>query len=139
MNDNAKKWVAALESGEYKQAIGMLRSAADPDSFCCLGVACHVVDPERWTEGAAGGFRFMTDPASGDGAEIGMTDDVAEFMGVKSHFGHFDFHSLPGELQTRIFRATGEEANALTKINDRGGDFALIAEVLKAEPDGMFE
>jgi hypothetical protein len=39
MNDNAKKWVEALRSGRYEQGAGKLRYN---DSFCCLGVACHL-------------------------------------------------------------------------------------------------
>jgi hypothetical protein len=43
-----EKWIAALRSGEYKQAKGTLY---DPhtDSFCCIGVAGHLcgVDKER--------------------------------------------------------------------------------------------
>jgi hypothetical protein len=35
------KWTAALRSGEYKQGKGVLNSKAD-NSFCCLGVACHL-------------------------------------------------------------------------------------------------
>lgn len=32
-----EKWIAALRSGEYKQAYGTLVSG---DGYCCLGVAC---------------------------------------------------------------------------------------------------
>jgi hypothetical protein len=39
MNDNAKKWVAALRSGKYKQGSGGLKSGS---SYCCLGVACAI-------------------------------------------------------------------------------------------------
>lgn len=39
MNDNAKKWVATLRSGEYKQTKGRL---ADDFGHCCLGVACEL-------------------------------------------------------------------------------------------------
>lgn len=35
------KWVAALRSGEYKQGKCQLYDQKD-NSFCCLGVACHV-------------------------------------------------------------------------------------------------
>jgi len=34
------KWIAALRSGEYKQAEGMLR--ASEDTMCCLGVLCEI-------------------------------------------------------------------------------------------------
>lgn len=44
------KWLAALRSGEYKQATGILveetKTQEDRDvknlSYCCLGVACHI-------------------------------------------------------------------------------------------------
>lgn len=37
---NIRKWVEALESGDYRQGYNMLR---DPrGAYCCLGVACEV-------------------------------------------------------------------------------------------------
>lgn len=42
-----KKWIAALRSGRYEQGTGALRTG---NNFCCLGVACDVHDPSRWTE-----------------------------------------------------------------------------------------
>jgi hypothetical protein len=39
LNDNAKKWVAALRSGEYKQCQQRL---TDGEGYCCLGVACAI-------------------------------------------------------------------------------------------------
>lgn len=41
LNDNAKKWVVALRSGEYKQTTNQLYNA-DEDAYCCLGVACAI-------------------------------------------------------------------------------------------------
>jgi hypothetical protein len=41
-----KKWVAALRSGKYKQGKGGLRN--QHGEFCCLGVACDVMDPDAW-------------------------------------------------------------------------------------------
>ena len=35
----ARKWAAALESGDYKQTKGALRKAG---RFCCLGVLCNL-------------------------------------------------------------------------------------------------
>ena len=41
------KWIAALESGEYKQGTGVLhRVIDDKHSYCCLGVACEIVKDE---------------------------------------------------------------------------------------------
>lgn len=35
----ARKWAAALDSGEYTQCKGKLRKG---DTFCCLGVLCNL-------------------------------------------------------------------------------------------------
>lgn len=38
-------WVRALESGKYEQTSGNLKT---DEGFCCLGVACNLVDPNAW-------------------------------------------------------------------------------------------
>jgi hypothetical protein len=43
-----RKWVEALRSGKYEQASGKLRVG---NKFCCLGVLCDLVDPEKWNRG----------------------------------------------------------------------------------------
>jgi len=39
--ENIELWCAALESGEYRQGVGMLHDL-ESDVWCCLGVACDV-------------------------------------------------------------------------------------------------
>ena len=41
------KWTEALRSGKYKQFLEALRSP-ELDSYCCLGVACDIYDPDKW-------------------------------------------------------------------------------------------
>jgi hypothetical protein len=62
--ENAKKWVAALRSGKYKQ--GMYGMHRLDDSHCCLGVA-HLVmgdnrDPDAY--GAVGTWLGIPAPES---------------------------------------------------------------------------
>ena len=45
LNENAKKLVAALRSGRYRQARTKLRKA---DRYCCLGVACEISKLGKW-------------------------------------------------------------------------------------------
>lgn len=40
------KWLAALRSGEYKQGRAQLHNRAQ-NTFCCLGVACKIVAPDK--------------------------------------------------------------------------------------------
>lgn len=42
------KWLEALRSGKYTQGTSQLRSTKD--EYCCLGVLCNVIDPEKWVE-----------------------------------------------------------------------------------------
>ena len=39
-----KKWIAALDSGEYKQSDSQLQ---DEYGYCCLGVGCKVLIPDK--------------------------------------------------------------------------------------------
>ena len=39
-----KEWIAALDSGEYKQTKGKLNNK---HGYCCLGVACAVLVPKK--------------------------------------------------------------------------------------------
>ena len=60
-----KKWIAALDSGEYKQGQLQLQ---DGFGYCCLGVACKVLIPNAslWTsdEGRIRGTVPKSQPAS---------------------------------------------------------------------------
>lgn len=54
-----KKWIAALDSGEYKQGKYTLQHG---DEYCCIGVACNILIPrdkmvfselcEKWIGGS---------------------------------------------------------------------------------------
>lgn len=46
VEENRAKFLAALRSGKYQQGRERLHPGA---RFCCLGVACDVIDPEGWS------------------------------------------------------------------------------------------
>jgi hypothetical protein len=48
-----KKWMKALRSGEYSQTRGALQ---DGRGYCCLGVACEVLIPDKLKERGALGW-----------------------------------------------------------------------------------
>jgi hypothetical protein len=52
--DLKRKWIAALRSGEYRQAQNGLRTS---DGYCCLGVLCDIVDPDGWSQTNVGAYR----------------------------------------------------------------------------------
>lgn len=46
--DIKERWIAALESGEYEQGRGYLKTSAEGvDKFCCLGVLCDLYSKEQ--------------------------------------------------------------------------------------------
>lgn len=54
----AQEWIAALESGEYKQGKHQLNG---PGGFCCLGVLCDIHAKKThgvWTESDFAGHEF---------------------------------------------------------------------------------
>jgi hypothetical protein len=57
-----EKWIKALEK-DYKKGTSRLR--IDDDHFCCLGVACDLIDPSRWNvvSTISGKWRFDRDGA----------------------------------------------------------------------------
>lgn len=121
MNDNARKWVAALRSGQYKQTTGVL-SRGDKD--CCLGVACKVFlhdNPLDLTVSQATrpGYSGVT---MYDGAITGLPLKVQEWLGVPSPEGNF------GE----------DDDECLSGRNDQGASFAQIADLIEQEPYGLF-
>ena len=51
----AEKWLTALRSGKYKQAVETLYDP-DVDGFCCLGVACVLEYPLHYLKTETGRF-----------------------------------------------------------------------------------
>ena len=113
MNDNAKKWVAALRSGEYKQTTGRLHSE---DGFCCLGVACVVFIKNgghlRVTpSGDSGAFLY-------DGRNGCLPESVRDWLGMR------DLHGLLDDGRVD-----------LTKVNDAGTSFQAIADIIETQTE----
>jgi len=108
LNDNAKRLVAALRSGDYKQTRERLR---DENGFCCLGVACDLFDPTKWDEDMTYERSSMTLPPN-----------VQDFFGFTYENGAFHEDGVDG----------------LANRNDDGATFAEIADLIESEPPGLF-
>ena len=115
MNDNAKLWVQALRSGEYKKGRWALRRQdKGRDKFCCLGVACDLYQQQvggLFVE-TKGGLSYYDSRASD------LPDRVKDWLGLADSMGSFQ---------------SGK--NSLMMLNDRKGyDFVQIAKVIESEP-----
>jgi hypothetical protein len=97
-----KRWVAALRSGEYRQAQMSLR---DGNRFCCLGVLCDLSRVGHWD----GDGNYVVDEGKNGGlAPVG----VVELVGLQDN--------AERDTQRRI-----------STLNDEGATFAQIADMIE--------
>lgn len=120
MNDNAKKWVAALRSGKFKQARDVLRRVTKYDfkrqksvnleqpEYCCLGVACKLYEQET-------------------GDKVDWSDNTYLPYKVRKWLGLRDDRG--GSKSGRL---------GLAMRNDRGHDFNAIANEIETNPQEYF-
>lgn len=129
MNENAEKWVKALDSDKYEQTRDKLhRTTGGMDTFCCLGVACEVAI-ENGVD-----LPVVTDDSDlfgcvvYDGDRYALPPVVRDWLGLSDSIGtHFSTDELDEE-----------EVDSLANLNDNGASFKEIAALINAEPGGLF-
>lgn len=131
--DLARRWVAALRSGEYQQCKGQLgRTRAGESEYCCLGVLCEVAESEldaptrRVDDADAGGWRNV----SYDFAGSMPPSPVRELLGVKTFLV-----SVPAERIAEYWAdddGDGFVRVSLDVLNDEvGWTFKEIADLIE--------
>ena len=116
MNENAKKWVAALRSGKYPQTKGYLHDLA---GYCCLGVACEISGLGEWGDDGT----YLTPDSSDDRS---LPTGVAHWLGLNPDAG-----------SEGSFLDDGHQT-CLSGENDSGKSFAEIADIIEAHADELF-
>lgn len=122
MTENGKKWVAALRSGEFKQADGALYTSR---GYCCLGVACELAERDgvlmAKTMDPEGGCTIW----DGEGASLPLA--VQKWLGVTSD-----------DPKVKIRDRAGEPYS-LAEMNDSGiYNFEDIAKAIEENEDDLF-
>lgn len=118
-----ERWLAALESGEYRQVKHLL---VENGAYCCLGVGCVI----------AGAKHVEADDECGEGFLLSgrvhgedLDRDIAMKLGLRGTTGQFlheDFSVSP-------------KAEGLTCLNDKCGmTFQQIAAYIRANPENVF-
>lgn len=111
-------WVAALESGEYRQTQQRLRGygySSDDSSYCCLGVLCDVSQAGSWDNYGT----FSLNRTAGD-----------PFDGTASR------NHVPPSLRTHLGISASEEGSYINMNDSRDYTFAQIAaEIRELHPD----
>ena len=128
MNEHAKLWLEALESGRYRQTRGVLE---DADGNCCLGLACRV-----YME--AGNDLLTEGPVLAVDAQLGREGFVL-FAG--------EAINLPGVvriwlgLRTAVggYRDESGDRHNLAKANEAGKTFHEIAQIIRDHEADLFE
>lgn len=123
--DVAKKWVAALRSGEYEQERGYLQTE---HGHCCLGVLCDLHAKETgqgdwlpWGSGERGHTRCYRDE-SGVGGEYTPPLSVCEWA------------DLEEEPCVRVKQPDGDvTADEIVNLNDQGYSFAQLADLIEEQ------
>jgi hypothetical protein len=119
LNSNARKWVRALRSGKYKRGQSYLarKSKRGVLRHCCLGVACELFAKEHRLK------RIIdTDGVTSFGPEQEASfcpERVTKWLGLTNPRGEFDEDSL-------------------VRVNDSGGSFRAIADLIESQPKGLF-
>jgi hypothetical protein len=119
MTENQESWLKALESDEFKQAIGLLENKG---RFCCLGVACILA-------GRAGLLLNLVTSGHSIGELLG--GNLTSQPGVQEWLGLLDACGLP-------YGKVGMTETVLTKMNDSGKSFKEIAKTIRANPEAYF-
>lgn len=118
------KWLAALRSGEYRQAREHLHVRDEGDRFCCLGVLCEIAANEG-----------VVVREADDGL---VTYDDKEDMPPRSvriwAFGEQEFlpHDPWEVAYARSDEARAQEVGLATLNDEYGLGFAEIADAIEA-------
>ena len=134
MNENAEKWLHALENGGYQQAALGIRL---PDGYCCMGVACDVYHRETgngiWVQKTMGrlidGEPFFDTiwyfSVDGTITFTALPHVVRQWLGLKSRYGWF------GDEESQYI--------TLLQANDEGVPFTGIAAIIRENEVALFD
>lgn len=106
------KWIVALRSGGYKQARGRLQNQR---GFCCLGVACEVLIPEKRKD-KLNGLLSHSLPSAQEYAPIWLKDlNIYFYIEYGKDLAHLndkerkDFNYIADLIELEFFTFRGEE------------------------------
>lgn len=133
----AKKWVEALESGNYRQVDGVLKKRVNDKQcgYCCLGVLCDLYIKEtgkgQWSKGGDDeGDRHFTGKNK---ASTDLPKEVVKWAGMASDGGTLNTQ-LTKEAEDYLGKKYLKIANNLIELNDDFKyNFKQIAKVIKEQ------
>jgi hypothetical protein len=119
-----KEWVAALRSGKFNQGSGALRDTfSDTETFCCLGVACHLLRPNLWQNVPNEPFKFRMNHGFDDHELAELDCDRPDFPKQQGAY-------MPKALAEEI-GLTVLDQKRLVDMNDGSSTFDEIADYIE--------
>jgi hypothetical protein len=117
INENMKKVLVALRSGEYNQSKLNLQNIS---GYCCLGVMCEVYEKETGNTLDRDTLGIIK------GSDLRDQEHVQNWVGLRTFIGE-------------VFLDTNElNAQDLTMMNDHSNKtFLEIADFIESEPEGL--
>lgn len=130
--ENARKWIAALKSGTFKQGKNYLSYNG---AYCCLGVACEIFSEQynlvktKVTSCTKYSSGNEDDIASGNEGDIAiLIPTIANAIGLATLNGT-PIETLHGKVDKKT------HLPCLAEDNDRGKTFVEIANLLSTHLD----
>jgi hypothetical protein len=125
MSSKRQAWLEALRSGDYQQGKGALKRISEYGyevTHCCMGVACEVIAPERFSEKPCIGGKY---PFTGP-----VYDYQYERM-VKT-----ELYGSPSDDIQQLLGISENDVSDLIHLNDaEGRDFKFIADYIETLPE----
>lgn len=125
IQENRRKWLEALRSGEFKQTTGVLARQNDDGKYgyCCLGVACEIsgVASRDLTRGYDDRVRKVYGENE---ADLTLPEEVRAWLGVET--------DSPNLASPVVVNDDGDDETGLTILNDDYGfTFEQIADAIE--------
>ena len=145
LNPNAKAWVAALRSGDYKQGHEYLkRTVYGEPLFCCLGVACELFakahpDTAKWVPLAlVERVQALWVEGAVEGESSELPPQVCEWLGLAEL--RSDLRRLDEQFHNQgVTFYNSHEETTLIRLNDRELlTFDEIADTIETHQKELF-
>lgn len=115
-----QKWVDALRSGDYEQGQEQLQT---PDGkYCCLGVLCDIVNPDKWN---SYGYEFSYNDI--DGKEVFFTESSEPNTSFYRDVG------LDRDLADKLICYNDGAKSSIYNPTRKQLSFTEIADIIEAE------
>lgn len=111
-----EKWIEALESGKYRQGLGVLvKDYGTPKArYCCLGMACQVIVDNK--------VRKLNLKEYSDESRGLLDASIAKLIGIDEG----------GGFRTPVIHR-GRYYDSLVELNDGGVKFKTIARIIREQ------